>query len=256
VRIVAAIVLLLAVASVLSFPSIGPARSTTDPVLRAWVPTPDGSDGYAIDRARGALTVRADPGNVGGNLRAVIWPEDAPVVADATECVTWTSAVELHCAGGVALRVASLPRGSLTAITVAKNIYYGASWWFNVHLWRGQGLGRQVGQFDLRRAVADPAPGRAVRPLPWRLCARTRGARLEMLVWPLADPAPRWGDPRHGGTMALPAGTAPRGVAGWYVGHLGPDMSVTYTELHGALPQEADTGRVAIGPGGGVALTG
>lgn len=256
-RLIVAVVLLLAGVSVLSFPSVGAAGPSGDPVLRAWIPTPDGSDGYSIVGGRDALTVSANPGNRSGNLRAVIWPEDAPELRDATECATWARASRDGIQEGMAVRIATLPSGEPTAVTVTKNVYAGAQWRFNVHVWRGTGLGRQIAEFDLRSVFEDLGPGRAVRPLPWRMCVRTRGDRLDLLVWPLDAAAPRWGDPRHGGTLRLPASVAPRGATGWYAGHLGPDTSVTYTDLHGTLPEGAESGRAAIGSGvGGVVATG
>lgn len=255
--IVAVVVLLLAVVSVLSFPAVGGAGPSADPVLRAWIPTPDGSDGYSIVGGRDALTVSANPGNRSGNLRAVVWPEDAPALRDSTGCATWERASGDSIQEGMAVRIGTTPAGEPTAVTVTKNVYAGAQWLFNVHLWRGAGLGRQIGEFDLRSVFEDLGPGRAVRPLPWRMCVRTRGDRLDLLVWPLAGPTPRWGDPRHGGTLRLPASVAPRGASGWYAGHLGPDTSVTYTDLHGVLPEGADSGRAAVGAGvGGVVATG
>jgi hypothetical protein len=251
-----AVVLVLACISVLSFPAPGSASPSADPVLLAWIPTPDGSDGYAIDARGDEITVRADPGNRGGNLRAILWPEHGPVVADATECVTWRRASSHTVQEGVALRIAPRPDGAYSALTVTKNVYVGLEWSFNVHVWDGVGLGRQIGAFVLESAFRE-GDQPWVRPLPWRMCARTRGDRLEVLVWPLAGPTPRWGDPRYGGTLELPDTVAPRGLAGWFVGHVGPGMSVDYTDLHGTLPQESDAARTALGSGvGGVALTG
>nr|MBS1900243.1 hypothetical protein [Actinomycetota bacterium] len=253
----AVLVLALAVVSVLSFPSIGAAGPSADPVLRAWVPTPDGSDGYSIVGGRDSVTVQANPGNRGGNLRTVIWGEDAPELRDTTECATWDRASSDSAQEGMAVRIASLPDGEPTAVTVTKNVYAGAPWLFNVHVWRGPGLGRQIGEFDLHSVFRDTRAGRVVRPLPWRMCVRTRGDRLDLLVWPLAGPAPRWGDPRYGGTLRLPPSVAPRGASGWFAGHLGPGGSVAYTDLHGVLPSGSDSDRAAVGAGvGAVVVTG
>lgn len=253
----AVLVLALAVVSVLSFPSIGAAGPSSDPVLRAWVPTPDGSDGYSIVGGRDSMTVSANPGNRGANLRAVIWGEDAPQLRDTTECATWDRASSDSVQEGMAVRIATLADGSPTAVTVTKNVYAGAPWWFNVHVWRGPGLGRQIGEFDLGRVFRDSGPGRVVRPLPWRMCVRTLGDRLDVLVWPLAGLAPRWGDPRYGGTLRLPSSVAPRGASGWYAGHVGPGGRVAFTDLHGALPADSDPGRAAVGSGvGAVVVTG
>jgi hypothetical protein len=257
IRIVVVVVLLLAGISVLSFPAAGSSGSSTDPVLAAWIPTPDASDGYTIDGRADSIRVSAVPGNRGSNLRAVIWPDHGPVVADATECVTWSRASSDSLQEGVALRIAPRPDGSYSAVTVTKNVYAGIEWSFNVHVWSGTGLGRQIGEFVLERDFRAGGDGPPVRPLPWRMCARTRGDRLEVLVWPLAGPAPRWGDPAYGGTLRLPASVAPRGATGWFAGHLAPGASVEYTDLHGTLPEESDATRAALRSGvGGVALTG
>ncbi len=190
----AVLVLALAVVSVLSFPSIGAAGPSADPVLRAWVPTPDGSDGYSIVGGRDSVTVQANPGNRGGNLRAVIWGEDAPELRDTTECATWNRASSDSAQEGLAVRIASLPDGEPTAVTVTKNVYAGAPWLFNVHVWRGPGLGRQIGEFDLHSVFRDTGAGRVVRPLPWRMCVRTamRSLRVTWVIvtcsahWPMA----------------------------------------------------------------------
>jgi hypothetical protein len=256
-RIVLLVVLVLAVVSVLSFPSVG-AAGPAPTTLRAAVLTPDGNDGYSIDGSPDALTVTANPGNTGGNLRTLVWPESAPPARDETVCATWQQASSHLVQEGVALRIAPRRDGTFAAVTVTKNIYAGAEWWFNVHVWHGPGLGDQIAQFDLHRVFQTAArAGEVVRQLPWRICARTRGDRLQMVVWPLDGPAPRWGAPGYGGSTELPA-TAPRtGVAGWYAGHVRPGMSVEYTGLHGAEPAEAEAGLAATGGRvGAVALTG
>jgi hypothetical protein len=68
--------------------------------------------------------------------------------------------------------------------------------------------------------------------LPWRLCARTRAGRIEFKVWRLAEAEPDWGDPAHGGSVAIPADAPADGASGWFIGHMRPGMSATFTDLH------------------------
>jgi len=249
------VVVVLAAVSVVSYPSVGGA-GPTEAALRASVLTPDGNDGSSIVGATDAVTMTANPGNTGGNLRTLVWPEHAPTARDETVCATWQEASSHVVQEGLALRIAPGAAGQLAAITVTKNVYGGAEWWFNVHVWHGAGLGDQIAGVDLSRVFA-PGDHKVVRALPWRVCARTRGDELELLAWPLTEPTPRWGDPTHGGRVHLPPSAPRTGVAGWYVGHLHAGMHATYGDLQGAVPADGAADRqAAAGRVGAVALTG
>ncbi|MGZ4794297.1 MAG: hypothetical protein ACXVJ7_05830 [Acidimicrobiia bacterium] len=245
----------LAGVSVLSFPGASGAGPSA-PGLQASVLTPDGNDGYSIQGSRDTLTVSANPGNVSGNLRVLVWPADAQPVRDGSSCATWSFASSDLVQQGVALRIAPGPEGRVHAVTVTKNVYAGGAWIFNVHVWSGEGVGREIAAFDLRRVFRMGTRELRPRPLPWRICARTVGDRLDVLVWPTADRAPAWGDPDHGGSVTLPTGVARAGASGWFVGHLRPGMSAVYTDLHGGAPEAPTGGRQATGATvGGLGLT-
>jgi hypothetical protein len=235
----------LAVASALSHPTVSAAGAPTSPPiatraaaptrlpagapLRTAVLTPDGFDRYEYsgNASSTVVTVRAPRTNRSGNLRTVFWPADAPVRADGTSCATWRAASGEIVQPGAALRIAPGRSGGVVALTVTKNVMFGADWGFNVHIWdSGRGTSRALGIFDLREEFRR-------RPFPWRLCARTLGDRLEFKVWPLAEQPPPWGDARHGGSLTLPADAPRAGRAGWYAGHLQPGMAVSFAELGG-----------------------
>jgi len=121
------VVVVLAAVSVVSYPSVGGA-GPTEAALRASVLTPDGNDGSSIVGATDAVTMTANPGNTGGNLRTLVWPEHAPTARDETVCATWQEASSHVVQEGLALRIAPGAAGQLAAITVTKNVYGGAEW--------------------------------------------------------------------------------------------------------------------------------
>src|SRR4051812_23634933 len=232
IRLILLAIGLLAVASVLSFPTIGGAQSAPPAGLRAVVLTPDGTDGYVLADGPDRVTASAEPANTGGNLRLVFWPGDARLQADETSCATWSDATSDLVQQGAALRITAAPGGAVRAITVTKNVFVHTFWMFNVHVWDGEHLlGREIASFDLGSVFRVSDGVAAAQPLPWRLCARTRAGRVEFKVWRLAEVEPAWGDPAHGGSVALPADAPPAGAAGWFVGHLRPGMSATFTDL-------------------------
>ncbi len=233
VRLIVSVVALLALASVLSFPTIGGAQSAPPAGLRAAVLTPDGTDGYVLDDGTDRVTASTEPANLGGNLRLVFWPGAARLEADETSCATWSDATSDLVQQGAALRITADPGGRVRAITVTKNVFVHTFWMFNIHVWDGRSLlGREIASFDLGSVFRTGGAVPAARPLPWRLCARTRAGRVEFKVWRLEEAEPEWGDPAHGGSTALPADAPASGAAGWFVGHLRPGMSATFSDLH------------------------
>ena len=117
------------------------------------------------------------------------------------------------------------------AVTATKNVYFGATWIINLHVWdsRRTPQQRQIGQFDLRPVLwPDGHPA----PLPWRLCARAVGSTLDFKVWRLnAEAEPAWGDTSHGGSATVPAKWVKAGKPGAYVGHIPPGGSTTFAGL-------------------------
>lgn len=195
-----------------------PTYDGTGPVRTTEITTEAG-DRYLFTAGPARMRVEAAPGNVGSNLRAAWWPEAAPPTVDAETCFTWTGSEGPLVQPGLVLRLRR-DGARQRVITVTNNVWFGARWHWNVHVWEtGQPLQR-VGSVPTP-AIGGEADG--VVPLPWRACARTVGAAVEIKVWPAAGAEPAWGDPGHGGTVALPPGWVFPGHAGWYVGHLGPD---------------------------------
>jgi hypothetical protein len=195
--------------------------------------TPDGTDGYVLRDGPDRVTASAPPANLGGNLRLLFWPGDARLGTDETSCATWSDATSDVVQQGAALRIATDTTGSVRAITVTKNVYVHSFWIFNVHVWDGtSSLGREIASFDLGSVFRYSDDLFVARPLPWRLCARTRAGRVEFKVWRLDEDEPEWGDPAHGGSVVLPADAPASGAAGWFIGHLRPGMSATFTDLH------------------------
>jgi hypothetical protein len=233
-RLILLAVVLLAIASVLSFPSVGAAQPAPAPAgLHAAVLTPDGTDGYVLSSEPDRVGVATAPGNTGGNLRLLFWPGDARVEVDETSCATWSDASTDVAQQGAALRIQPTAEGGVGALTITKNVYMHSFWIFNVHVWDSAlGRGREIASFDLASVFRFSDDLYVVRPLPWRLCARTLAGRVEFKAWRLAEDEPAWGDPTHGGSVAIPADVPGAGAAGWYIGHLRPGVSATFTDLH------------------------
>ncbi|MBK5288037.1 MAG: hypothetical protein JJE46_06170, partial [Acidimicrobiia bacterium] len=58
---------------------------------------------------------------------------------------------------------------------MTKNVYIGGPWIFNIHVWNSDtGRMQRLDTVPVRSLLVDDDKGR-LRPLPWRLCARTRG---------------------------------------------------------------------------------
>jgi hypothetical protein len=190
----------------------------------------DGGTPYRLDAGPGSVTV-AMPGTGGtGNTRILFWDHGVEASVDQTSCATWTNQSGPHDQQGAALRIRVGPSGT-RAITVTKGVWIW-NYAFNVHLWDTAvrpGALDGIAQFVLSPALG--APMAASPDLPWRMCARAVGRRVDLLVWPLARPQPEWGDPAYGGSVALPAGWDEPGQPGWYIGHLHPHDEVGFTDL-------------------------
>ena len=199
--------------------------------LTTAVLTPDGPDSFLFTRFRGALTVAAAPGNTGGNLRDLVWPQDSPAVTDSESCATWTSATTDAAQEGLALRIAD-NGPALRAITLTKNVIYQIYWVFNVHVWNSVSSTpyRQIAQFDLESLLL---PNGTLEPFPWRVCARVVGTTLSMKIWfPDQMAQPSWKNPTYVFTTdAIPTEYVYPGATGWYAGHIPPAGSLTYSSL-------------------------
>jgi hypothetical protein len=177
-----------------------------------------------------ANTAVASIDSAGGNLRQVFWPADNPVVPDSESCAIWGAETGPLVQQGAALRITQ-DGSRIRAITVTKNIFYGATWIFNFHVWDTAQTPAftPIAATDLYATLVHAG---VVTPLPWHFCARVIGNKLEFKVWPVAELLePAWGDPTHGGSVLLPAGWSNPGKAGWFIGHLrSPDLAV-FTDL-------------------------
>lgn len=199
--------------------------------LRTAYLTRDGGDVFTITKGGPELTMAAPTRNTDGNTRAVIWPARSLSTRDAQTCATWLSESNDFVQEGLALRVRHHD-GVTTAITVTKNIVYGAHWVFNVHAWDSSSETpfTQLGQWDLSPVILDQDGH--YQPMPWRVCFRAVGSTVTLKIWwPGRMGEPSWSDPAYTRTMSIPTGYSRRGHAGWYVGHLQPGMSTAYDGL-------------------------
>ena len=148
-------------------------------------------------------------------------------MTDGQSCATWSAQPEKgNTQQGAALRITTNSTGVSRAITVTKNIMFGATWMFNVHVWdtskRPANTG--IGSADMRSVVRG-------KPLPWHLCARTRNNLLEMKVWTGSEPEPPWEDGSHTRSFRLASDWVYPGRTGWYIGHVPPGGSAGFTNL-------------------------
>lgn len=197
---------------------------------RTWVLTPDGTDRYDFAAVGGTATITAPSSNQDSNLRVAFWPTGSPAVVDSLTCATWTSQRGQNVQQGAALRLESFPGGRFRAVTVTKNILWGAAWNFNVHVWdtAASPAYRKVGDFDMGEALR---PGGHFKPFPWHLCVRALGATVQLKVWTGSAAEPAWGDKVHTGLVELPAGWEGAGTTGWYIGHLPAGGAARFDDL-------------------------
>jgi hypothetical protein len=192
--------------------------------------TADGREHYGIvaEGSGAVLQLAGAPGD--GNTRVVFWRAGATPSLDQESCATWRSLSTPVDQPGVALRIESGPPG-VRALTVTRNVFGGAGYIVNVHAWdsaAAPGVPPVLARFDLGATLTR---GGDLVDLPWRLCARVTGARLDVVVWPLAEARPPWGDAGHGGSTAVPPGYDAPGLAGWFAGHLGPGDRLVLADL-------------------------
>ena len=97
---------------------------------------------------------------------------------------------------------------------MTENVAYLQTWVINVHGWdtATNQVGTMLGQSVLWSL--------SLVPLPWRVCARVQGDRVDVKAWALSGPEPAWSNPLHTLSVPLPPEFAGPGQAGWYAGHL------------------------------------
>lgn len=204
------------------------------PALALHYLTRDGADRYTTKAGRGTLRVSAPGSNRGiegnSNTRAVIWPPGTKPVVEQSSCARFTDARGAWVQQGLVLRF-RIDGSRVRSIVVAKNVWYGAEWQFNVMTW------------DTNRNQDWQVHGSAVlrtpferndkpRPLPWMLCARTEGAVIRVKGWRGDESEPTWNDASHTGAVRLPAGWQVAGKPGWYAGHIPPGGTMGMSMLH------------------------
>lgn len=200
-------------------------------------------------------TARAGTDNVSGNTRVVFTHPADPATTDSQTCGTWSSDAGSFDQEGAALRVHTVD-GGVKAITVTKNVVFGAKWIFNLHVWDTSRLpvAIQIGAFDLSPVFY---PNQTLRPLPWSMCARTEGSTVSFVVWPSSQARPAWNDAASGGSVTLPSGYGDRGAFGWYVGHLRASDEASFRDLDvGSIPGAAGAPSQTLAPRAPTAIPG
>ena len=205
--------------------------ATHPSVLNAHYLTRDAGDAFAVRPGPGAFRVDGPTTNRGTNTRMLLWPYQTPMSVDQQVCSTWTDQRGISTQQGVALRIRRDVDGRFRAITVMKNITWGANWGFNVLTWdsadpagfRVRGAVLLPGVFYRRPPVVDP--------LPWRLCARVEGNLVTVKAWRIGEPEPAWGDRTHGAALAIDPAWTYAGKAGFYIGHLQPGGTAGFSQL-------------------------
>ena len=187
----------------------------------------DGDDAYEWSGSADEVVVAAPATDQGINLRQV-GAADVDPSRDHEACVSWHGPVVDVAQPGIALRIRS-DGDRVRAITLTDNIWSAARHKWNVHL--ADSASNNVMDLQADEALEGFASSLSMLPdLPWRLCARVRGATFEVKVWALADDEPAWGDPRNGYAVDLPDEWVFEGRPGLYVGHLSPGEETTFTD--------------------------
>lgn len=236
--------------------------TVSGPVRHATLTSPSGET-YAYQGEDGIITATVDPQSTDGNIREVFWNTADPYGADQQTCTTWgTTALSAYfddpqkrpLQPGLAMRIAPTTDGSgVRAITVTENVWYGAVWIFNVHVWDSTSDQpfTQLAGFDLRDIVgwmyvqSDGTQHSTVKPPPWHVCARTQADQFSFKVWTQDTPEPAWTDPTHVFTVTLPDGWDYPGYSGNYIGHMHAGQWATFSGFTTgplcAAPDMADT---------------
>ncbi|MBV8950331.1 MAG: hypothetical protein JOZ99_05605, partial [Actinobacteria bacterium] len=120
-----------------------PMWANVDPSFSTAVLTQEpATDTYnlAYDPGSASVSVSAPQSNTGGNSRGVFWPAGQTPAMDGESCARWAAedggtTVVPNIQEGAALRVRKNSDGSVDAVTVTRNVEYGAVWIYNEHIW-------------------------------------------------------------------------------------------------------------------------
>ncbi len=172
--------------------------------------TPDGTQ-YSVSGRNGSATASASISS-GGDNREFFWDGGDPTEADSTVCATFATG-QGNDQQGISLRISPIiDSGGLpgiVAITVTRNIIYGAFNAFNFHVWDTASDSPQP-YIQFGQTVISSLPyAPAVYPL--NLCARTvtSANTAEFIVWTSGQAKPAWDSTTQGGSAVIPA-DAPR----------------------------------------------
>ncbi len=228
--------LALTLAGCSSAPRIETASAQSGPSTCISRVTPDCAE-YTYTSPRSGTVVVTAPTSGAPNNREFFWSPTGPSRADLTVCATFASGQGID-QQGVVLRLNLLAHGTVSGITVTRNIWLSAFDVFNYHVWNTladpESPFTQFGSTIIRELPVAPA----VYPL--HLCARTVAASniVQFVVWTAGQTRPGWGSTSQGGQATIPPGAPTSGRGGWFAGHLKPGSSMTYSDLtvNGAVP--------------------
>jgi hypothetical protein len=152
---------------------------------------------------------------------------------NSTSCAEWLSGGGVD-QQGAALRITET-NGVVRAITVDRNIWEYKFSGFAFVSWDTSSPGYFTG-FGGVFLSGYLGNGPAVYPL--NVCARTVGNLAQFIVWRPGEAPPPWGSTTQGGSATIPANAPASGFTGWYVGHIAPRTSTTFshTSIDGSIP--------------------
>ena len=210
------------------------APAQVDPSLGTGYLTTEGSDQFALTVTGSSddpvVTVAAPATNTGANTRLAFWLQADGISRHQQSCATFEGSHAGIRQPGIALRIRNVD-GRTRAITVTKNIIFGAGWGFNIHGMDSAANPAFTGLagFDLSSVFRD---GDYAVPYPWRMCARVVAGTVGFKVWPLTHAEPAWGNPSYGGSVRLPIEWSRSvGHPGLYMGHLAAGESFQFSNL-------------------------
>lgn len=172
--------------------------------------TPDGSAYTYSDSASGSSVTVSAPSSSGTNNREIFWSQSSPVLTNSTVCATFAAGQGID-QQGVVLRIADG-----RAISVMRNIWADDFDTLNFDTWN-MAANPPYSEFA---SVTLPTLPYAPPVYPLTLCATAAGDVLSFTVTGYG-----------GGSAVIPAGSPTSGQDGFYVGHLVPGTSTTYTDL-------------------------
>lgn len=191
--------------------------------------TRDRTDSYSLTGTNTRMVARAPKTNFASNSRTLFWDRGSVASTNQESCETFSDTNPII-QEGVATRI--VQNGSRTrAITVTKNVFFGANWIFNVHVWDTANQPTPftaLAGFDMADVFR---PGGTQLPYPWSLCMKVVGSTASFVAWPANLPKPSYNDPTYSRAVNLPAGWSYVGTPGWYIGHLPPGGNAIFKNL-------------------------